>query len=773
MEKVFSSNMHCAACKANIERAISNLDGVFEVNANLINNVVRVKYNDTKIDEKAIIKAGEGAGYKLVEIKESEDDLFKEKSYRVDIIKLIIGLILLVPLMFLSMSDMYPAAIPDAWKSPIWLLPIIELAIALIIIGINFDYYIRGFKSLIKRSPNMDSLVFLGSLFSLIYSTYFIIRLIISPDSYFIYGSMSENMGKIMFHTYLDGAAMILVIVSIGKLIENLSKRKAKSTIRELLKLRPKYALKVVGNETIKVETKDLLAGDRIIVKIGETIPLDGEILDGETSVDESLLTGESLPIYKKEGDKVIGGSINKEGSITVLIDRNKSENVLTKIISLVMEASNMDTELTRKVDKVSRVFVPVILALSVLVFGIWLTIDLIKGSITLDGHFASVFDEAFSFGISVMVIACPCALGLATPISLLVGSSLFAKNGILVNHSEVIERVKDVNCLVLDKTNTITNGKLVVNDYVLFNKDKTILNKIYTIEKFSNHPLSEGVCDTLVKHEIEIEKNFKMVTNIAGKGVKGVYDNLTIYIGNEDLLNSKFKQEKPWNFIEKLNEYKEKGNLPIIAFSSDEIFAIFSLKDEIKETSKCFVEEAYKYFERIILLTGDNEIIANNIANEVGIKEVISNVKPEDKGNVVKQLKEDGYKVMMVGDGVNDSIALTLADVGVGIAKGSDVALASSDFILMRSDLMDILDILKISKRIRININFNLVWAFGYNVVFIPVAAGAFASLHFILNPMYCSMLMALSSVCVCLNALTLFIYKRKELKTENKQKS
>lgn len=773
MEKVFSSNMHCAACKANIERSISNLDGVFEVNANLINNVVRVKYNDTKIDEKAIIKAGEGAGYKLVEIKESEDDLFKEKSYRVDIIKLIIGLILLVPLMFLSMSDMYPAAIPDAWKSPIWLLPIIELAIALIIIGINFDYYIRGFKSLIKRSPNMDSLVFLGSLFSLIYSTYFIIRLIISPDSYFIYGSMSENMGKIMFHTYLDGAAMILVIVSIGKLIENLSKRKAKSTIRELLKLRPKYALKVVGNETIKVETKDLLAGDRIIVKIGETIPLDGEILDGETSVDESLLTGESLPIYKKEGDKVIGGSINKEGSITVLIDRNKSENVLTKIISLVMEASNMDTELTRKVDKVSRVFVPVILALSVLVFGIWLTIDLIKGSITLDGHFASVFDEAFSFGISVMVIACPCALGLATPISLLVGSSLFAKNGILVNHSEVIERVKDVNCLVLDKTNTITNGKLVVNDYVLFNKDKTILNKIYTIEKFSNHPLSEGVCDTLVKHEIEIEKNFKMVTNIAGKGVKGVYDNLTIYIGNEDLLNSKFKQEKPWNFIEKLNEYKEKGNLPIIAFSSDEIFAIFSLKDEIKETSKCFVEEAYKYFERIILLTGDNEIIANNIANEVGIKEVISNVKPEDKGNVVKQLKEDGYKVMMVGDGVNDSIALTLADVGVGIAKGSDVALASSDFILMRSDLMDILDILKISKRIRININFNLVWAFGYNVVFIPVAAGAFASLHFILNPMYCSMLMALSSVCVCLNALTLFIYKRKELKTENKQKS
>ena len=752
--------MHCAGCKGNIEAALKKLDGVLEVNANLVNNVVKVRYNEKKVSEEDIINACKSVGYKL-EVIDEDEEYSKEKSYKFDIIKLIIGIVLLLPLMFFSMSDMYPGLIPDSFKEPIYLLPIIELALTLIIIGVFFNYYISGFKSLIKLSPNMDSLIFLGSLFSLIYSAYFIIKLIIAPSDYYIY---EASAGKIMFHTYLDSAAMILVIVSIGKLIENLSKRKARSTINELLKLRPKYANLIKENEIVKVETKFLKAGDKIIIKEGETIPLDGVIINGSTSVDESLLTGESLPIYKEEGDKVIGGSVNKDGSITVLIDKSKKDNVLNKIISLVMEASNMDTKLTRKVDKVSRIFVPIILVISVIVFCIWLGIDYgaNSGNAILNTHFTSAFDEAFSFAISVMVVSCPCALGLATPISLLVGSSIFAKNGILVNKSEAIENMKEIDCLVLDKTNTITNGKLTVNDYVIFTKNPAKLNRIYTIEKYSTHPLSEGIA-TLLQDKASLEKDFTMVSNVPGKGVKGVYKDETIYIGNESLVNEFYKGEENNVLIEKLSIYKKEGTLPIIAFTEKEIFALFSLKDELKKDAKEFIKEVKKSFKKVVLLTGDNEIIAHNIAEEVGIEEVIANVKPDGKGEVIKKLKEENYHVMMVGDGVNDSIALTLADVGVGIAKGSDVALASSDFILMNDDLLDILDIIKISKKIRTNISFNLLWAFLYNVVFIPVAAGAFASLHFVLSPMYASMLMALSSVTVCLNALTLFLYRRK----------
>lgn len=752
--------MHCAGCKGNIEAALKKLDGVLEVNANLVNNVVKVRYNEKKVSEEDIINACKSVGYKL-EVIDEDEQYSKEKSYKFDIIKLIIGIVLLLPLMFFSMSDMYPGLIPDSFKEPIYLLPIIELILTLIIIGVFFNYYISGFKSLIKLSPNMDSLIFLGSLFSLIYSVYFIIKLIIAPSDYYIY---EASAGKIMFHTYLDSAAMILVIVSIGKLIENLSKRKARSTINELLKLRPKYANLIKENEIIKVETKFLKAGDKIIIKEGETIPLDGVIINGSTSVDESLLTGESLPIYKEEGDKVIGGSVNKDGSITVLIDKSKKDNVLNKIISLVMEASNMDTKLTRKVDKVSRIFVPIILVISVIVFCIWLGIDYgaNSGSAILNTHFTSAFDEAFSFAISVMVVSCPCALGLATPISLLVGSSIFAKNGILVNKSEAIENMKEIDCLVLDKTNTITNGKLTVNDYMIFTKNPAKLNRIYTIEKYSTHPLSEGIA-ALLQDKASLDKDFTMVSNVPGKGVKGVYKDEIIYIGNESLVNEFYKGEENNLLIEKLSIYKKEGTLPIIAFTEKEIFALFSLKDELKKDAKEFIKEVKKSFKKVVLLTGDNEIIAHNIAQEVGIEEVIANVKPDGKGEVIKKLKEENYHVMMVGDGVNDSIALTLADVGVGIAKGSDVALASSDFILMNDDLLDILDIIKISKKIRTNISFNLLWAFLYNVVFIPVAAGAFASLHFVLSPMYASMLMALSSVTVCLNALTLFLYRRK----------
>lgn len=753
MEQVFSSNMHCAACKGNIETRLKKINGIIEVNANLVTNVIKVRYNEKLVNDQTIIDACKEVGYRLEVIQDEISEVNSTKKQKYDVVKLLIGSVLLAILMFLSMSHMYPNLIIPAFKEPKYILPLIELGLTLIIIGIFNSYYINGFKSLIKLSPNMDSLIFLGSFFSLVYSVYLIIKLIISPDLYFVF---EHEEGKIMFHNYLDSAAMILVIVSIGKFIENLSKRKAKSTINELLKLRPQYANVLIGEEVKKVETKFLKSGDKVIIKEGETIPLDGLIISGTTSVDESLLTGESLPVFKDEGDEVIGGSINKDGSITVLIDKTKKENVLNRIISLVMEASNMDTNLTRKVDKVAKVFVPIVIAISLLTFFIWLSVDLLLGKMMFPNHFTSVFDEAFTFGVSVLVVSCPCALGLATPISLLVGSSVFASRGILVNKSEAIEAIKKIDTIVLDKTNTITNGKLTVVKKELFTQDIQLLTRIKTIEQYSTHPLSEGIVSSL--NEIStLDKTFTMIKNIPGKGVKGIYKEQTIFIGNmsfvEEYCND-IKKEKILNSVDMSD-----GLLKIFAFTKDEILALFNLKDELKPNAKDFIKDIKKMFNRIILLTGDNAIIANNIAKEVGIEEVISEVKPLDKGNIIKKFKSEGHTVMMVGDGVNDSLALTQSNVGVGLAKGSDVALASSDFILMNSNLNDILDIVNVSKRIRTNISFNLLWAFIYNIIFIPLAAGSLSYFGVMLSPMYASLLMALSSVTVCLNSLTLFI--------------
>lgn len=762
MEKIFNSNMHCAACKGNIESKLKKIDGVFSVEANLVTNVVKVNFNDKKVTSEDIISACKEIGYKLEEIEGDETEILKDKSYKIDIIKLIVGGILLIALMYLSMSNMREVAVPNARKEPIWLLPTIELILTLAIIGIFFNYYISGFKSLIKLSPNMDSLIFIGSFFSLVYSIYLLIKLFINPEMYYIYESLKTSESSMMFHSFFDSAAMILVIVSIGKLIENLSKRKAKSTINELLKLRPKYANVLIGKEVKQVETKFLNSGDQIIIKEGETIPLDGLIIDGVTSVDESLLTGESLPVLKKDGDEVIGGSINKEGTIIVLINKTKKDNLLNKIISLVMEASNMNTKLTRKVDKVAKIFVPVVILLAILVFTGWFIGDLIQGKPLMQSHFMSPFDEAFTFGVSVVVISCPCALGLATPISLLVGSSIFAKRGILVNKSEAIENIKGVDAIVLDKTNTITNGELSVVEIEKIIENSKVLDRIYSIESFATHPLSKGISDYL-KDKCELDKTFIMISNVPGKGVKGVYKDETIFIGNINLFEETYVGDDKNDIFIKMNEKIKEGVLPIIGFSKNEANVIFLMKDKLKENAKDFILEIKKAFKRVILLTGDNEIIAKNIAKEVGIDEVISDVKPSDKGEVVAKLQNEGYKVVMVGDGVNDSIALTKADVGIGLAKGSDVALASSDFILMNSNLFDILAILRTSKLIRQNISFNLLWAFFYNVILIPLAAGALACFGVMLTPMHASMLMALSSVTVCLNSLSLYLHKNK----------
>ena len=752
-EKEYSvEGMHCAACKNNVECAANKVKGIKNAEVNLMSNSIKITYDEKTFNEKDLYKEVASSGYKL-EDNYDEEIIFETKKDYKELIKIIIGIVLLIPLLFFGMGPMYSSIMPEIIKEPpFYLSNAIQYVINFIIIGLFFKYYKNGFLTLIKFKFNMDTLVFLGSLFSVIYSIYLTISAFFNHYTY-------EH-----FHLYLDSSAMILVFVSLGKYIENLSKNKAKSTIKALLDLRPKVAHKLENNEIIDINSKDIKLKDKLVVKVGETIPADGIILSGKTSIDESIISGESLPILKVEDDHVIGGSVNKEAPITILVNKERKDSVLNKIASLVAEASNMKTPLTEKVDKVAKIFTPTVMIIALIVFISWLIAGILNNNtpIISIGHFNSPFDEAFTFGVGVLVISCPCALGLATPISLLVGSSVFSKNYVLVQKSEGIEKVKDIDCLVLDKTNTITEGELSVSSLnILENSKSELLSKIYTIEKYSEHPIAKAISSYLKENNnnIALSSDFMMNETIPGGGIKATFkNNEVIFITNKE--HAKTLISLPKEIENSIDSSTFNGELSILVYDLEgNIYALFYLKDKLKKEAKEFILEAKKHFKKIVLLTGDNKNIASYIAKEVGIESVISEVKPLDKDKEIIKLQNEGYKVMMVGDGVNDSIALTRADIGVSIAKGSDIAIASATFILMRNNLNDIFKILNISRRIRHNISFNLFWAFIYNIIFIPVAAGIFSFAGFILEPMYCAILMACSSVTVCLNALTLFI--------------
>lgn len=744
VEKEYAvKGMHCAACKNNVEGALCKVEGVKSVEVNLVSNSAKIEMDDG-VDEEKLYSALSDIGYELGDDFDSEA-VFEKKSNKKELIKIIVGFILLVPIIFFGMGSMYPEVFPERFKEELWITSLIQTVLTFIVVGMFFRYYKNGFLSLIKRSFNMDSLVFLGSFFSILYSIYLIIMTFIFPHQYHF----------AHFHLYYDSAAMVLVVVSLGKYIEELSKNKAKSTIRELLNLRPKVAHLYKDNEIVDVPTKGIKLNDVIIVNPGETIPVDGIVLSGKSSIDESIISGESLPVFKKEDDFVIGGSVNKEAALKILVNKNRKENVLNKIANLVSEASNMKTPLTEKVDKVAKVFVPLVMSIALIVFIVWLAIDLSTGTVQ-SSHFLNPFDEAFSYAVGVLVISCPCALGLATPISLLVGSSIFSKNYILVQKSEGIEKVKDVNALVLDKTNTITEGELNVNYSYFKDLNQELKNKLFTIESYSEHPIAKAIKEYL-KDSSSLDSDFLLTESIPGAGLKGYFKNEEIYITNLNYAKDFVEINEEISSL--IKERELMGEVALLSFKKNELLGIFFVKDKLKKEAKEFIEEAKKYFKKIVLLTGDNKTITSFIAKEVGIEEVISEVKPEDKDKKIMELQANGYKVMMVGDGVNDSIALTRADVGVSISKGSDIAIASSHFILMRNNLLDIFKIFNISKAIRRNITFNLFWAFIYNAIFIPIAAGCFSMFGVRLEPMYCSILMAASSVTVCLNALTLFL--------------
>ena len=749
MEITFLVSMHCASCKQTVLNCLNKLDGINNVDINLINNTVIVNYNENKIDKEIIKKKIIENGFRVSEYKD-EDELINKgnRSRLIQLIKVICGVLLLVPLIIFSMGGMFPSIFSEFYKTNlIFLNGYLALFTVLIILGLFFNFYIDGFKALFKGHPDMNTLVFLSSLGSILYSLYITICVTISPTSYHF-----EHI-----HYFYDASGMVLVVVSIGKLIESYSKKKAGDTIYNLMKLKPKISHCLRDNVLYEVETKYLQVGDQIIVRAGENIPLDGVIINGSSYVDESMITGESVLVEKNEDDNVYAGTLNKDGVLRIVVTKIDKDSTINSIVKLVLKASNMKSKLTKTVDKVSSIFTPIVLGISVITFIIWLLVDTyaIKG-VKFSMLYSSPFEEALGFAISVLTISCPCALGLATPISLLVGSSVFSKHGILINDSSAIEKILKCDALVLDKTNTITEGKLHVEKYIEFKKEEGINSVFNTLEKGTNHPFSEAILSFYNDNNILDEVT--NITLISGKGIKGNYKNETYYVGSLSLA----KEILPSEEFSKINIENTKNHLVSLTFSSSFLYGMFYLSDSINKESIKFIEKASKQFKVVSICSGDNLENVKKVANELGINTFLALSTPEKKKDYILSLKNEGYKTIMVGDGVNDAIALTLSDVSIGLAKGSDVALSSSDFILMNNSLNSLYFIIYFSKKIKNNIKFNLFWAFIYNLIMIPIASGAFAFLGLYLNPLYCSILMIVSSISVCLNSLLLFRFKK-----------
>ena len=756
-EKYDITGMSCAACSARVEKAVKNTSGVKEVSVNLLTNSMVVSYDDS-ISSKDIINAVSKAGYGA-KLKGEDKPVIKQKDNetRLLLYRLIASIFFLIPLFYLSMGYMLGWYIWDLENDPL-VLTYIELILATILMIINNKFFINGFKALIHLSPNMDTLVALGSSVAYIYSLV-IMGIMISyaiPLTYDMEGIIHLSM-NISFET----AGMVPTLITIGKLLESYSKGKTTSAIKNLLNMAPKKATILKDNKYIEVDVDQVTVGDTFLVKPGESFPVDGVVLEGISSADESILTGESLPVDKKVGDNVVSASINQFGALTCKATNVGKETTINKIIKMVEDATSSKAEIAKIADKVSGVFVPVVIAIALIVFIAWM----IFGS-----DFVSTLEHttlvgySFERAIAVLVISCPCALGLATPVAIMVGSGIGAKHGILFKTASTLEETGKMQFVVLDKTGTITKGEPTVSDIHVV--DDRLLSIAYSIESKSEHPLSKAITKYGKENNVEIAtvSGFSLVP---GKGVQAfIGDKLTLG-GNYELVKDYLSSD-----IKEIGDrYAREGKTPLYFVHDKKVLGIIAISDTIKEDSK----EAIKQFKELglepIMLTGDNALTAKAIASEVGISTYISDVHPEDKLELIKRLQSNG-KVMMVGDGVNDAPALTQADIGMAIGAGSDVAIESADVVLTRSSLVDACSAIRLSRQTLRNIKENLFWAFFYNLIMIPIAAGALSGVGLAkLKPWYGAAAMALSSVTVVLNALRLNLYKIDNSKTHHRK--
>ncbi len=740
MAKYDVTGMTCAACSARVEKAVSSLDDVRSCSVNLLTNSMIVEGTATDAE---IVKAVEDAGYGASRqganpnhAKEKTDALKDSETPKM-LKRLVASVVLLLPLMYVSMGHMmWGWPVPAFLDGNIMGIALFQLLFTIAVMIINKRFFISGFKGLLHRAPNMDTLVALGSGAAFVYST--VVMFIMSYE--ITLGNTAAAHEYMHGNLYFESSAMILTLITVGKTLEAYSKGRTTDALKSLMKLAPDTAVLLKDGKEVRVSVDDVQVGDIFVVRAGESIPVDGVILKGESAVDESALTGESIPVDRTVGDSVSAATINQSGFIECKATSVGEDTALSKIIQMVSDASATKAPIAKIADKVSGVFVPAVIAISLITMIGWMIAGQSAGFI-------------LSRGISVLVISCPCALGLATPVAIMVGSGKGAKNGILFKTAESLEVCGKTDIVCLDKTGTVTEGDPSVTDILSGNTDK-LLKFAYALESKSEHPLSKAVISYCNDNHIDLLECENAAT-VAGNGLHGTVNGYEVYGGNDKYI-SEFC-EIPENYISKATELSEKGKTPLYFAVNGEFAGLIAVADTVKKTSRQAVADLKKMGITPVMITGDNERTANAIAHEVGIDHVIAKVLPDGKEEKVRVLSELG-NVAMVGDGINDAPALTRAATGIAIGAGTDVAIDAADVVLMKSDPHDIPKAVSLSRRVILNIKENLFWAFIYNVIGIPIAAGVLEPAFGItLNPMIAAAAMSLSSFCVVMNALRL----------------
>ncbi len=744
-KEIIISGMSCTACAQNIEKNIRLLRGVNKANVNFATEKLFIEF-DEKININVINDKITGLGYTPI-IKDDElidkHKLRKEKEIKTLKTKLIIALIFAIPLFYIAMAPMikfikFPMPYFLNHKEYPLINSLTQLVLVIPILIVGYKFYTVGFKAMFKRSANMDSLIAVGTSAAIIYSLY---------NTYLIIMGNKDH-GALYYET----AGMIIALVLLGKTMESITKGKTSEAIKKLIGLAPKTATIIKDGIEKEIKISDVKVGDNLIIKPGGKIPVDGVVISGYSTIDESMLTGESMPVDKKVSDIVYAATINLNGSIVIEAKKIGSETALAQIIKVVEEAQGSKAPIAKIADEISRVFVPTVCIIAIISSIIWFI-------------FTKDFEFSLVIFISVLVIACPCALGLATPTAIMVGTGKGAENGILIKNGESLEKMHKVSTIIFDKTGTITKGKPSVTDIIPVSNlsIEKILTYCASVEKLSEHPIGDAIVCEAEERKIKLIKpdNFLI---IPGQGISAKIENIDILVGNSRLIKEhKVNVEEYLPIIGKLSK---EGKTPVYVSLNQELVGIVAVADMIKDNSREAIEKLKKLDLEIVMITGDNKMTAEYIAKQVGIKEILSDVLPTEKANAVKKIKTENKIVAMVGDGINDAPALSLSDVGIAIGSGTDVAIESADIILMKNDLLSVVNAIELSKKTVKNIKQNLFWAFAYNIIGIPIAAGL---LHIfggpLLNPMFAALAMSLSSVSVLTNALRL-----KKLKLVNK---
>lgn len=747
--------MTCAACSARVEKAVKMLDGVESCSVNLLMNSMTVEGNVTS---ETVIAAVEKAGYSAslkngANIKKKETDALKDTETPVLFRRLVSSLGFLIVLMYFSMGEMLSLPLPPFFDGNPIAISLVQMLLSLAVMIINKKFFINGLKGIIHRSPNMDTLVSLGSASAFVYSTVMLFAM-----------TGSDHPEHYLHELYFESAAMILALITVGKMLEARSKGKTTDALKSLMKLSPKTATVLKNGKEMVIPIEELKKGDVFIVKSGETIPTDAVVIEGSASVNESSLTGESLPVEKEVGSSVYSATLNISGYIKCEATRVGEDTSLSAIIKLVSESAESKAPIAKIADKVSGVFVPIVIGIALITFAVWLLLDEAVG-------------VALARAISVLVISCPCSLGLATPVAVMVGNGVGAKNGILFKTSAALEAMAKTDIVVLDKTGTITTGSPSVTDIVAKQgiDENYLLEKAYSLEKKSEHPLAKAVVKYAEERNVELFDTSNFKTH-AGGGVEAVCDGKTLVGGNKKFISKYTELKSEYESIrEKL---ASEGKTPLLFVENGEYIGCIAVADVLKSDSVEAVRQMKKMGLRVVMLTGDNEKTAKAIGKHAEIEEIISDVLPNGKEEVLRRLEREG-KTVMVGDGINDAPALTRADIGVAIGAGTDVAVDAADVVLMKNSLKDVPAAIRLSRKTLKNIRENLFWAFIYNIVGIPLAAGVFIStLGLELNPMFGALAMSLSSFCVVTNALRLnFVdvystkHDRKRIKKKGKK--